>query len=892
MLDLEDLGKWERLGFRGSAMSEDGKWLIYSVSRNNKKNELRLHNISKGSVKILKNGSNQIFSKDSKWLGYLVSPKKSAKKALRFKKKPDQKSFELINLISGKTSLVKNISSFSFSNNGKLLVLKPYSKGKSKSSDIIVKNLETKKDSIFGNVKEYKWSDKGALLATIVDTKGKLGNGVKLFDGKTSVTLDSKKTTYRKLTWRKDSYDLAVFRSQEKKEFTKPTNEILIWKNASIPNPVLKRFDSLKSDSFPKRMRILDKKSLRWSLDGDSIFFSIDTRKKSDKKHGKDSKKTKNKKEEEKEKKTKKPEIPALEIWNSRDVRTIPEQKRQANNNSFLSVWHLDKNKFVQLETKRIRNLRFQPDSNVLLAFDNTKYEFDGMFGRPSDDIFSVNIDTGKRNKLLTDVIYVNSVNSGGRSFVYLKNDNFHLYSFSDGKDTNLTQNLDASFVNLEDDHPVKQKRPYGFVGWDKSGSYFIVHSKFDIWKFDSKTLQGEKLTNGKRDQIVNRYVRVDRSNRYVDLSKSVYVRQFGKWNKKSGYAKLIKGKTLKSIYWGDSLVSRLTIAKNADVAAFSNEKYDDSSDFFVSQGGTANLKQISKINPFEGNFKKGKSELIEYTNANGRKLQGSLYYPDDYSPGKKYPMITYIYELQSDRFHSYVTPSKNNYYNTRIFTAKGFFVLKPDIVFDIGDPGVSSVKTLEIAIKTVVDKGLVDAKKIGLVGHSWGGYQTAFAVTRTNIFAAAVAGAGISNLITMYGSITPSFGNTFESRHFEVSQERMQVPPWKDINGYLRNSAIPNIHKMQTPLLMEVGDADTNVNWRQGIEMYNAARRAKKEMVLLVYAKEGHGLRKDKNRIDYQKRILEWFEHYLKGNPAKPWIKDNISYSEQQELLKKRKLE
>ncbi len=213
-------------------------------------------------------------------------------------------------------------------------------------------------------------------------------------------------------------------------------------------------------------------------------------------------------------------------------------------------------------------------------------------------------------------------------------------------------------------------------------------------------------------------------------------------------------------------------------------------------------------------------------------------------------------------------------------------------IVFDAGDPGVSSVKTLDIAVKAVVDKGDVDGKKVGLVGHSWGGYQTAFAVTRTNTFAAAVAGAGISNLITMYGSITPSFGNTFESRHFEVSQERMRVPPWEDIDGYLRNSAIPNIHKMQTPLLMEVGDADTNVNWRQGIEMYNAARRAKKEMVLLVYANEGHGLSADKNRMDYQRRILEWFGHHLKGDPPKPWIKDNISYSEQQDLLKKRELE
>jgi dipeptidyl aminopeptidase/acylaminoacyl peptidase len=143
-----------------------------------------------------------------------------------------------------------------------------------------------------------------------------------------------------------------------------------------------------------------------------------------------------------------------------------------------------------------------------------------------------------------------------------------------------------------------------------------------------------------------------------------------------------------------------------------------------------------------------------------------------------------------------------------------------------------------------------------------------------------------------MYGTLTPAFSNTFESNHFEVGQERMIVPPWKNMEGYLRNSAIANIQKMQTPLLMEAGDADKNVNWGQAHEMYNAARREKKPMVLLVYANEGHGLTTPKNQKDYQKRILEWFGHYLKGEPAKKWIKVNIPYQEQQKLLKDRELE
>lgn len=885
ILTIDDVGKWERLGFRGTALSNDGKWLVYPISRNNRESELRLSDLTKNTEKVLKNAGNQAFSKDSKWFAYLVSPDFKTRESLRKKKQPIRKTFELINLANGKTTSVKDISSFRFSNDGKFLVLEPRSdsKSKDKGKTVIVRNLDSNTDTVFGNVDDYQWSNIGSLLAMTIETKDKIGNGVKLFDGKSSITLESVDRNYKGLTWRKESNDLAVFRSIKSDDFEEPSNDILVWKNVSMTNTKPLVFDKAKTTNFPKNMRILNNSRLRWSSDGNSIFFSIDTWKKS-------SAKTDDKSKKEKPKDL--PEIPALEIWNSTDVRTIPEQKFRANNTSYLSVWHLDTNQFVQIGSKQARIVTFQPDSKTLLAFDGTPYNFGAMFGRPKYHVYSVNIKTGTRKKIMENSIYTNNVSPDGKFFVYIKNDNYYLYNFATGNDTNLTQNLDASFVNLDDDHPVEQKFPYGFVGWDKTGSYFVAHSKFDIWKFDVNTGKGTRLTNGKTEQISHRMQRLDRTERYVNLNKPNYVRRFGNWSKKSGYAKLINGTNLQNLYWGDALVSRLTTAKNADVTAFSIEKYDDSPDLFVSKNGNSNIKQVSKTNPFENQYKIGKNELIEYTNANGKKLQGILYYPDDYVAGKKYPMITYIYERLSNGFHSYSVPSKTSYYNTRIFTSNGYFVLRPDIVFDAGDPGVSSTKTLEIAVKAVTDKGFVDSKTVGLVGHSWGGYQSAFAVTRTNIFAAAVAGAGLTNFISMYGAITPSFGNTFESGHFEVSQERMRVPPWEDLEGYLRNSAVTNIQNMQTPLLLEVGDADTNVNWRQSIEMYNAARRAKKDVVMLVYAKEGHGLRQRKNQMDYQKRILEWFGYYLKGEKPKRWIKDNITYSEQQDLLKKRELE
>lgn len=180
----------------------------------------------------------------------------------------------------------------------------------------------------------------------------------------------------------------------------------------------------------------------------------------------------------------------------------------------------------------------------------------------------------------------------------------------------------------------------------------------------------------------------------------------------------------------------------------------------------------------------------------------------------------------------------------------------------------------------------MVDEKKVGLIGHSWGGYQANFVPTETDIFAASVAGAGLTNLFSMYGAISPAFGGAPESGHFEVSQERMVQPPYEIPDAYMNNSAVMNVHKLKTPILMEVGDNDTNVNMRQSMEYYNVGRRAGKEMVLLVYAKEGHGLRNRNNQIDYHNRIMQWFGHYLKGEPAPVWMKEAQSYAEQQRML------
>jgi dipeptidyl aminopeptidase/acylaminoacyl peptidase len=413
-----------------------------------------------------------------------------------------------------------------------------------------------------------------------------------------------------------------------------------------------------------------------------------------------------------------------------------------------------------------------------------------------------------------------------------------------------------------------------------------LVYDQYDVWSLAPDGSGGRRLTDGARDGVVYRYARTLRDVDGIDPAKPMYFSATGKRSKKSGFARLLPGKTLERLVFEDSRVTRLQRADSTDVLAFTRERFDDSPDWFVAGGDLASAKQLSATNPFQKDYAWGRSELVDFKSAKGRDLQGALFYPANYDASKKYPMIVYTYELLSQNVHNYVVPSERSYYNFGVFTANGYFVFTPDIVFRGREPGLSVLESVEPGVRAVVARGIVDSARVGIVGHSWGGYEATFLPTRTNIFAASVAGAPITNFLSFAGAIhwTPGIP---EFSHWETGQARMDVPPWEDVEAYLRNSPIAKVQDLKTPMLMEVGDADGTVDWHQGIEFYNFARRAGVgDFVLLVYPGEDHGLRKKENQIDYHRRILQWFGHYLKGEPAPKWMKEGMTWMDRKTLL------
>ena len=907
-----DYGQWETLvpnSHFGEGLSPDGKWLSYVIERSNGNNELRIANIAAGTHKVIAFGAQAAFSADSLWAAYTIGISETQQDKLRKDKKPIHNKLGLLNLATGEQNMVDEIESFAFSPTGTFIAMRRYAAEKKDppapvtppdeepppaGATLIVRQLATGRDTSFGNVSEFAWQDlrlRGHLLAMAINAASspteKTGDGVQLFDSQTGTLriLDSGPYDFSSLVWRKDSADLAFLRSKTDDKHQGSISAALAWVQLGETSESHYQYDPAGDSKFPAGMRTVPYRKLTWSEDGKIVFLGMaqwlekpPSTKKADKDSAADAE-----------------ELPEVNVWHWHDIDVMPKQKLSARNDSqrnLLAAWHLESGSFVQLGralTEQVTPIKHQ---DLAWLADWKAYALDRTIGRPAADIYLVDLATGDRSKVREHLMQDRYVQAspGGRYLLYFQDDQYWTIDTASHAVVNITKNVKTSFVDKESDATIQQKPAFGVAGWTKDDASVILYDKFDLWNVSPDGLHATRLTDGAADETRHRYVRLDQDDEFIDTSKPVYLSLFGIWTKKAGYARLEPGaSTDHHLIYLDKHLSALAKAKNSEVFSYVSETFEESPNISVTSAADSNwqnAKQVTKTNEFQSKFAWGHSELIEYRNSHGERLQGALYYPAGYEAGHKYPMIVYLYEKLSDGLHSYSALSERRYYDASAMTSHGYFLLMPDIVFRPREPGVSVADCVSAAVKKVLQKNVVDEKKIGVIGHSWGGFDTTYLATHTNIFAAAIAGAPITDLVSNYGNHHWSSGIA-ETDHIETGQQRMQVPLWEDLQAYIRNSAVFNVQNMTTPLLIEVGDSDGTVFFHQGVELYNIARRAKKEVVMLVYAGEDHGLRKKPDQIDYQRRIFAWFGHYLKGEPAPTWITDGQSYLDRQREVK-----
>jgi dipeptidyl aminopeptidase/acylaminoacyl peptidase len=922
-----DYGQWESLGTAGArgGFSPDGRWITYAINRSSRNNELRLLDVDTGAVSTAAFGTQPAFSSDSKWVAWSLGYSEADQEKMRQDRKPIQNRLEIVNLGSGERSTVDGIRSFSFSRDGAYLAMQRYApprpgaapeatpagtgrggRGGSTAGDnagpgstLLVRDLSSGRDTTFGNVASYAWQDADDrhLLALVISAEGQIGNGVHVFDPGTTVlrVLDSNAADYVDLSWRKDSADLALLRSEADDRHDDPTYATLAWLGLGTPAERHVALMPRPEDGMPADMRIVNFRRPSWSEDGRALFVGIaewTEKPPTARGRGAGGRGGGSAAEAAGNGSAAEPDEPAgVDIWHWKDTTVMARQKLSAaadRRRNLLGAWHLETGRFVQLAHSLDEQVSPIEGTDRVYVEDDAPYLMSRSIGRPAADLYVADLATGNRTPLKTGINDNYAQTSPGGGYVlFLEDDQFWTIDLASRAVTNVTRSIPTSFVDRDSDSTGPVTPPFGVAGWTPGDTAVLLYDKHDIWRVPTDGSRATRLTNGAPDGVRHRLVRLDPDARTIDLDHRVYMSVFGLRSKKSGYAALDPGGTVTRLVWLDKNVTNLAKAPDEERYAYIAQDHDDSPDLFVGGPGLGDARQVTTTNPFQDRFAWSHSQLVDYKNDRGLPLQAALYYPAGYEPGRAYPMVVYLYEKLSDNVHRYVAPSDRDYYNTTVLTSQGYFVLQPDIVFTPREPGVSVVQSVTPAVKKIVDLGLIDPKRVGVVGHSWGGFDTAFLATHTSIFAAAVAGAPITDLVSNYGNHHWSSGIA-ETDHIETGQQRMVVPLYDDLPAYIRNSAVFNVQNMTTPLMIEVGDSDGTVFWHQGVELYNIARRAKKNVVMLVYAGEDHGLRQKKNQVDYQQRILAWFGHYLKGEPGPGWIEDGERFLEREAEVKR----
>jgi hypothetical protein len=450
------------------------------------------------------------------------------------------------------------------------------------------------------------------------------------------------------------------------------------------------------------------------------------------------------------------------------------------------------------------------------------------------------------------------------------------------GKTVNITEPLKSVHFDQETWSTPDIPSAWGIAGWTKGDKSVLLYDRFDIWELDPSGAKPAVVVTdslGRRESLVFRLVDLSPGDdeRAIDPTKPLTLRAFSEATKASGFYRDVLGaqKAPEKIVMGDLAYGNPQKAKNADVYMVTKSTFVDFPNLWVGPSLTQ-LAQISDANPWQKEYNWGTAELVTWTSSDGVPLQGILYKPENFDPNKKYPMISYFYEDLSDGLHNYVPPTGRNVINPTHYVSNGYIIFEPDIHYEIGYPGPSAVKSIVPGVQKLLERGYIDPKGLGLQGQSWGGYQTLFIITQSQMFSAAMAGAPVVNMFSAYGGIRWGTGIA-RAFQYEKTQSRIGKSIWEAPNQYMENSPLFWLPRVTTPLFTMNNDADDAVPWYQGIELFVAMRRLGKEMYFIDYNNDVHNPASRANQKDIAMRMQQFFDAKLKGKPAPDWMVHGI---------------
>ena len=740
---------------------------------------------------------------------------------------------------------------------------------KIETGELVLRNINTGTERKFANVSEYTLTNDGAVLVDSVFSSPGDGNGVywiKPGDAGEPKPLLTGKGKYEKLAWDQQQTTLAFVSDRDDASAKRPEFKLYDWdrKAASALELV-----STKSAGFPEGWSVSDKPPIIVSKGGAHIFFGTGPHAEAP----------------EPPDQTPADERVSVDLWSWKDDYIQPMQQVRVavdRERSYRAVYNVATKKFVQLADPAMNELNVAESGNYAAGSDDREYRRMQEYDERYQDTYLVNTETGARK--LVEKRHTGRLTWAPDSshLVFYDGKDWKAISAPDGQVVDLTAKLPVSFGREENDSPSPAPS-YGLAGWTKDCRSVLIYDRFDIWRVRPDGSSAVKITDGRTSHIAFRVVRPNSSDpedRWIDPAQPLLLRAENDETHDTGfYRAAVEGQKPPVELTMEPKNFAIPIkAKNADVYVTAESTFSEFPDLLVTDANFKHFQKVSNANPQLAELAWGTAELIHFESAAGVPLKATLYKPANFDPQKKYPMLVYIYERLTQNVNNFVEPRPTNVISPSYYASNGYLVLEPDIAYKIGYPGESAMHCVLPAVQKVVDQGYVNEKAIGIQGHSWGGYQIAYMVTRTNRFRAAAPGAPVADMISAYDGIRwgPGLPRQFQ---YERTQSRIGGSIWEYPLRYIENSPIFAADRVTTPLLMIHNDADDAVPWYQGIEYFLALRRLNKEVYMFSYNGEPHNLRRRANQKDYTIRLQQYFDYFLKGGSKPAWMEKGIPF-------------
>jgi dipeptidyl aminopeptidase/acylaminoacyl peptidase len=890
-LTFDDILKWNRITEK--TISNDGNTVVYKAEPWKGDPVIRIIDKKGNELKTINSATGAQISHDSKFVIFTIKPTENEVRELKLKKtKKDDMPLNklgIYNIQNGKFDAISNLKSNKVPNKWsgwivyqtKTVVVKdtsikdvddkPKKESKENGFMLSIHNLETDSIKQFPFVTDYYFAKEKEVVAFVSTGDDKdFDSGVYYFDlsNQSLTEIITGKGDYKQLTINKNGSMLAFLLDTANKD--KKKYALHLWNSNERTKEIVNNYNGNMNVGW----EISANGSITFSESNNRIFFGTQKIK------------------PEKDTTILDEEIAKLDVWHWNESILHSEQlnsKADDLKKSFLAVYHIESEKMVQLETSKYTGISIidKGESDKVLAWSNVPYSVQTMWeGYPEhNDFYLLDIFTGNARMVKKDIRAYPEVSPEG-NYLYWYNaidTSWNTYNLISGKEYRITtpQKVQVAYELNDIPNPADS---YGMAGWLIDNKALLIYDRFDVWKVDPENKYAPiNLTkNGHQQNISYRVISFKDEfddEEGIDPTKAVYLKGHNEISRNDGYYKYVINFTEVPVELmsGSYNLNNIIKAKNSDVFVYTKETFDQFPNLSITENDFKKSKVITDVNPQQKEFLWGTKELYSWTSLDGRKLQGLLIKPENFDPNKKYPMIVNFYEKSSQGLYRHQVPEAHrSTVDYHYYSSNGYIIFNPDVYYKEGYPGEDAFNCVMPGVTQLISEGFVDEKSIAAQGHSWGGYQVAYLATRTNLFAAIESGAPVVNMFSAYGGIRLWTGLN-RSFQYEHTQSRIGKSIWESPLRYLENSPLFTADKIQTPMLIMHNTDDGAVPFSQGIEFFIALRRLRKEAWLLNYNEADHWPTIVRDKYDFQVRLAQFFDHYLKGEPMPMWMKEGI---------------